>query len=138
MKKLRHSHKCKNTQPGASSRDHFYPLVGGHQQPLKGSRFHHPKKGTIAELPGGDSLFSCLLAKVHSICRHFPAKNAGPRGQTTSDIFSTARCDSTARRRTLGWWDKGLMVLVHSIKLKLLLLMEEIPNNHLGYINPCK
>ena len=24
----------------------FYPQVGGHQQPLKGSRFHHPKKVT--------------------------------------------------------------------------------------------
>ena len=28
------------------------PNVGGHQPPLKGSRFHHPKKVTIAELPG--------------------------------------------------------------------------------------
>ena len=29
------------------------PNVGGHQQPLKGSReTHHPKKVTIAELPG--------------------------------------------------------------------------------------
>ena len=28
------------------------PNVGGHQQPLEGSLFHHPKKVTIAELPG--------------------------------------------------------------------------------------
>ena len=30
--------------PGDSSPDLLYPLFGGHQQPLKGSRFHHPKK----------------------------------------------------------------------------------------------
>ena len=29
----------------------FYPVVGGHQQPLKGS-LNHPKKVTFAELPG--------------------------------------------------------------------------------------
>ncbi len=32
-------------RPG-DSKWHFYPLVEGHQQPLKGSRFHHPKKVT--------------------------------------------------------------------------------------------
>ena len=36
--------------PGASKWP-FYPLVEGHDSPLKGSRFHPPKKVTI-ELPG--------------------------------------------------------------------------------------
>ena len=32
---------------GASIRDQTWsPIVGGHQQPFKGSRFHHPKKVT--------------------------------------------------------------------------------------------
>ena len=37
----------KHQEPGDSSRDQtLSPNVGGHQQPLKGSRFHHPKKVT--------------------------------------------------------------------------------------------
>ncbi len=38
----------KQRKPG-DSKWPFDPLVGGHQQPLKGSRFHHSKKVTIAE-----------------------------------------------------------------------------------------
>ena len=34
----------------------FDPLIGGHQQPLKGSRFHHPKKVT-----------SRIATKIHKI-----------------------------------------------------------------------
>ena len=34
-----------NSSPGDSIRDHFIPLVGGHQQPLKGS-LNHPKQVT--------------------------------------------------------------------------------------------
>ena len=47
----------KQHKPG-DSKWPFDPLVGGHQQPLKGSRFHHSKKVTIAELPGDGDLKS--------------------------------------------------------------------------------
>jgi len=34
-------------RPGDSSRALFIPTVGGHLTHLKGSRFNHPKKGTL-------------------------------------------------------------------------------------------
>ena len=51
--KEQHRQATKNLRPGGSIRDLFIPLVGGHQGPLNGSRFHHhPKKGhKLAELP---------------------------------------------------------------------------------------
>ena len=42
----------KNLIPGDSCMTHINPHnVGGHQKPLKGWRFHHPKKGH-KDLPG--------------------------------------------------------------------------------------
>ena len=45
------SEASKRWLPG-DSKWPFYPLVGGHDSPLKGSRVHHRKKVTFAELPG--------------------------------------------------------------------------------------
>ncbi len=41
----------------------FFPLVGGHQQPLKRVTWtHHPKKVTIAEFPGGRIRINNLIS----------------------------------------------------------------------------
>ena len=67
--------------PGDSSPDLLYPLFGGHQQPLKGSPVHHPKNGTIAELPkfpnDGDARASWPQRLYSSVplagCQYHPA-----------------------------------------------------------------
>ena len=51
----------KTCSTGDSIRDFLIPdPEGGHQQPSKGSRFHHPKKGT-KELPGTLQHFSTFF-----------------------------------------------------------------------------
>ena len=50
----------------------FDPLVGGHQQPFEGSRFHHPTKVTITELPGS-RIFIHLTFLVKSPCFFLPS-----------------------------------------------------------------
>ena len=72
---------AKHQWPGDSQWP-FQPIVGGHDSPLKGSRFLHPKKVTIAELPGiwfhpiwSPHFFSCQMHMSLSLGCNLPNIN---------------------------------------------------------------
>ncbi len=69
--------------------DNCDPLVGGHQQPLKRSRFHHPKN-TNAELQGHVS----HLIPPYLYLLVFKGELFSPHGLTTNGVRGDIPSDS--------------------------------------------
>ena len=80
------------------------PNLGGHQQPFKGSRFHHPKKVTIAELPGTSSfwcfhpyLFVSSHHEIQWFCLRFPTKLVDETSLFSFRVWPEEKADTNGR-----------------------------------------